>query len=387
MTFKLCIKDIRCLRPFVVFLGAFLITPWYDIGENSMYKPRLAQLYGCFLISLNVLWIAYCVLNDVVITSVTLNVLHAQRFIQTVTHANLLILNTFTIIKSAFLGADDWKRLFLKLKYIDVKLQNKGKKEHTIKTFYCQVIAKQTLFAILLTYQIFFWFKVAQPNLLKFCGATVIYLYYEFLVVLLITGLVESFRSRYRDLNKKLVMAYKLPKFVLGLSNVSEDYRIMSEIVHTFNKIFGYQIIIIIVRCGFETIFAFVSFDSAASALYGDLYVYGMIYIIDLLLIVVYNFLTIIISINSTVQEAQTFVDLLYELQEKFCESSKESRALAKLISHAKHFQPKFTARGLFKLDKSVIFGVIGNVATYLIITFQLNDSERKLGGFDRIGF
>jgi gustatory receptor len=88
--------------------------------------------------------------------------------------------------------------------------------------------------------------------------------------------------------------------------------------------------------------------------------------------------LTIIIPIDSTVKEAKRFVDLCYKLQEKCMQESKEIEVLTKLVDHSKNFTPEFSAAGFFNINKSIIFSLVGNVATYFIITIQLNESQRQ---------
>jgi hypothetical protein len=91
-----------------------------------------------------------------------------------------------------------------------------------------------------------------------------------------------------------------------------------------------------------------------------------------------YNVLTIIMPIDSTVKEAKRFVDLCYKLQEEFIAESKEIEALIRLVDHSNNFTREFNADGFFNINKSIIFSLIGNVATYFIITIQLNESQRQ---------
>jgi gustatory receptor len=88
--------------------------------------------------------------------------------------------------------------------------------------------------------------------------------------------------------------------------------------------------------------------------------------------------LTIAIPIDSTVKEAKRFIDLCYKLQEKFIQESKEIEVLTRLVDHSKNFIPEFSAAGFFNINKSIIFSLVGNVATYFIITIQLNETQRQ---------
>jgi hypothetical protein len=39
------------------------------------------------------------------------------------------------------------------------------------------------------------------------------------------------------------------------------------------------------------------------------------------------------------------------------------------LVVHSKNFTGEFSAAGFFNINKSIIFSLVGNVATYFIIT------------------
>ena len=55
---------------------------------------------------------------------------------------------------------------------------------------------------------------------------------------------------------------------------------------------------------------------------------------------------------------------------------SREMDVLTKLVDNSKDFVPVFSTSGVFIINKTLICSVIGNVATYFIITIQLNENE-----------
>ena len=75
-------------------------------------------------------------------------------------------------------------------------------------------------------------------------------------------------------------------------------------------------------------------------------------------------------------QEGRRFVDLFGKLQEEVSEGSCESKSLLKWATITQQYVPDFSAAGFFSINKTLIFTIVGNVATYFIITIQLNEIE-----------
>ena len=86
--------------------------------------------------------------------------------------------------------------------------------------------------------------------------------------------------------------------------------------------------------------------------------------------------LSVVLVINSTMQESRQFIDLLYKTQEEFADKSEEMEVLKRLVSYSKNFMREFSAAGYFSLDRGIIFSVLGNVATYLVIVIQVNENR-----------
>ena len=70
-------------------------------------------------------------------------------------------------------------------------------------------------------------------------------------------------------------------------------------------------------------------------------------------------------------------MDLLFKLQDEFSENSTEMKVLKRVIVYCKNFRRGFSACDFFDLNKSVIFSLVGNVATYVIISIQLNENQK----------
>ena len=81
-------------------------------------------------------------------------------------------------------------------------------------------------------------------------------------------------------------------------------------------------------------------------------------------------------SMSATVKESQKFLDLSYTIQDKFKLESREIEAIIKLTNYSQRFYREFSAGGFVKFNKKIIFCIIGQVATYFIITAQFNGSQ-----------
>ena len=79
---------------------------------------------------------------------------------------------------------------------------------------------------------------------------------------------------------------------------------------------------------------------------------------------------------SETVQESRKFIDLMYQMQDQLKEHSLEMTAITRMIHYSKNFTKTFSAAGFFKIKKSIIFGLVSNVATYVIIVFQLDQNQ-----------
>ena len=237
MALGLSVKDINFLRPFTWYLNFFLVAPWYDFHKNSIYKPSLAKLYGILLIFLKISWMLYCMSQQTLLRNISLNVLHVQSFIFTFAAVNSTFLLVFTIIKSSFGDTTNWKTLITKLKFVDLKLQNTGRTDRTIKNFYYRVILQHFLFVGAVTAHVLFWTQVFSIEIVKICLVSLIDYYFQFLVMILINAYIESFNSRYKDLNTKLMVTYKTDKLVKKINDLAQEYRVLGETVTIFSEL------------------------------------------------------------------------------------------------------------------------------------------------------
>ena len=79
---------------------------------------------------------------------------------------------------------------------------------------------------------------------------------------------------------------------------------------------------------------------------------------------------------DSTVEEARKFQDLCFQTEANFKINSEGLKIAAKLSKDSKQFFKEFSAGGFFVIDKSVIISLLGNVASYMVVTTQFNMND-----------
>ncbi|KAJ3648105.1 hypothetical protein Zmor_019939 [Zophobas morio] len=371
MNFSLSVKDISFIKPFFQYLNIFLITPWYDFDKNSFYSLKFSTLYACVLLTIKCLWIF--AINRGFKRNyeyVSENFLHISwTFI-------LVVRNLVTVLKSTVWDVKKWKTLITNFKYIDVKLENTGQRERIWKNFYFVLLLQHIIFASFVFYLLYAFISMEKIGLWEGLWLNPFSdCYQEFLTVIFITTLARSIKDRYKDLNERLIK--NCENFDLeGIRNAGNIFRTLGETVDMFSQIFGYQIISILFHFGLQIIvclnYTFIMILRTSKEFVCRIIIANVL----LMVFVSFNFVMIIFPIDSATQEARKFIDLCHTLQEKFQKGPREDEILTKIINSSKHFYREFTAAGYFNINKSMIFCILANVATYYIITIQLNESQ-----------
>jgi hypothetical protein len=273
MSCNLSIKDINFIRGLFSFLNIFLITPWYSFDKNTIFKPILCKCYGCLLLLLNIFLTVYATTDEIAVR-LYCALIFTQRFIYLLITGTMTALCLLTIVKSSLWDVDNWKILLTNFQYVDLKLQNKAKVEvRLVKNFYFVFFVKHSLFMIQTVYSAYVWSVVLELPLWKTVLMTGMKdMYYEFLTVNLLNCFIQSFKSRYEDLNERLLNIGKERKVFPELTKLAHCYRILGGTIEIFNKIFGVQLIMIIFHCGTEIVnclnLTFVSFLTGDNNLY-----------------------------------------------------------------------------------------------------------------------
>ena len=79
---------------------------------------------------------------------------------------------------------------------------------------------------------------------------------------------------------------------------------------------------------------------------------------------------------SAAMEEAQRFLDLCYKSKDRFNLESRQIAMITEMISYSKRFCRKFSAKGFFVINKTIVFNFSGLIATYVIITMQFNESQ-----------
>ncbi|KAJ3647934.1 hypothetical protein Zmor_019779 [Zophobas morio] len=378
MTFKLSVKDINFIRCFHTYLNIFLVTPWYDFDRNVFVRQNITRTYALLLLMLKTMWLCYLI-NSETLKHAFKNMLLSEIIFYVVTCINCTIISVVTILKTCFWGRAKWKQLYTNFQHIDVFLRNKGKEETCWwKNVYCILFLKHLLFIVLCVNLIYSWYKVLKRPLIGNAFLVNIFdVYYHFMLLQFANWLLHSFNSRYRDLNKTLVAASRNPKRFPNFKNLARMYRILGENVKIFNDLFGQQMVFLLFQYSVGLVESLNRVYITAK-IYKNVTDYNYIIIsnFNAVIFLMFNYVNVFSNMDSTVRQAEKFIHYCYKLQDDFQNGSKEGRDLIHLSQSSERFVPKFSAAGYFTIKKSVILSLLGNVATYLIIFIQLNESE-----------
>lgn len=254
MDFQLSIKDIHFLRPLFWYLNIFLITPWYDFSKKSLVRTNMRIFYTIILVLLKITLLVYSFLDEI-LEQVHGKLFLTQKIILGSTYTNITLTVIATIFKSGFWNRNLWKEMLSNFCFLDTKLQNQRKRENFFRNFYCKLVLKHVLFGILAHHQLHSWSNfVSAPawKIIMFTGF--MEMCYEFLIVLLLTALVQAFEVRYKDLNERLMKLSRNGTTFQELLSLAQSYRILGETVDIFNELFGYQLVLIIFHCGLQMV-------------------------------------------------------------------------------------------------------------------------------------
>ena len=286
MSFNLSIHDIDFLQNFFNYLQFFFVTPWYDIEKNCVRKPTYSRLYGCCLFLLHILWFGTWIVDPGAQQAVEKS-LPSQKVLYCFRTVTLLLLVLFTVLKNVW-NFENWGVRFRNFHYVDAQLKNKGRKETKIlKNFYSWFLFKHVVVLVVMVCIFSNTLMVLKvPFLTLVRTSSVIFTYYQYLIIVLWLSLIESFKTRYRSLNQKLVTMHKWKYSILEVKKVAQLYGVLGETVEIFNKLFGYQILLIIFQFILELVmslniffFSFISPSQTCNRSVGSMFVMGYIFV------------------------------------------------------------------------------------------------------------
>ncbi|KAJ3647944.1 hypothetical protein Zmor_019787 [Zophobas morio] len=361
--------DSKTLHIFFTYLNIFLITPWYDFNKNCFYRPRLFKLYGCSLMLAILSLIIFSLMNGSLQEILKYATHTSQKIVYCFVLINLTLLTIITTIKSCFLDHTNWKNLLRNYHYIDKKI-SKGS-----SGLFRKLVWRHLIYFMYTPFSLYLWLKMINLPLIQMLPIIPLpYMYYKFMLVMLAKILADKIKSGYVNVNTKLARCSHGPKFLIELRSLTQDYRILGETIEIYNNLFGYQIILIVFHCGLEIVSSLNFVLTSVIVTPEQPFFYQLLTSnLGLFIFSLVSTINLLLTTDATTQEALKFLDICYKLQDQLRMDSKEIEIMTKLICYSRQFFREFSARGYFKINKSIVFSLIGNVATYFIIAVQFN--------------
>ena len=226
------------------YLNVFLIAPRYDFTNERFHETILTKIQGCCLIFTSLILTAAAIITESVENFFGM-LIPSEKILYILTSTTLLALTLTTITKSAFLDVKNWKTLLTNYQYIDKKVATR--ESH----LYYKFVLKQIMFLVAVIYLSYGWsLSLNMPPVKVLLISPFVELYYEYLLITLLTTFVDKIRSGYSHLNASLIKWSHDPKFINEMRTLSQDYRRLGHTIDVFNDLFGYQMILIIFHCG-----------------------------------------------------------------------------------------------------------------------------------------
>ena len=233
---------------FFTYLSLFLVVPRYSNGK--FYNTTLSKIQGVCLIS------AKLALTVVAITSKSVDdlfrlVAPSERIVYSITNITLLLLTWMTIIKCSFFNVKNWNILFDNYTYWNSKI---GKPDSNL---YLKFAFKHLMFLLFVFNVIYGWSLTVDLSMSSIVFTTsIVEMYYEYLLIMLWTHVIDKLRCGYIYLNENLSKWSLSPKFIFQLRNLTQDYRLLGEATEIYNDLFGFQMILILFHGGGHAITA-----------------------------------------------------------------------------------------------------------------------------------
>ena len=145
---------------------------------------------------------------------------------------------------------DTWQTLFKNCQRV-----NNVKESVEKKKFLLEFFLKQVVFLLLGGYFLFVWSIQSKTTLLTcFVLSNMTDLYYEFLFVDFVKYVLKVLKSAYENLNKRVLFQENLGLCEELMKSYAQNYRLLGETIDTVNKLFGFQILLIIFHTGLHTV-------------------------------------------------------------------------------------------------------------------------------------
>lgn len=242
-------QNIKFVKLACDYAACLAILPSYDFDKQVIIKPTLYKIYSvnilCLVIfsfSCHQYFIWMNLLNDG---------LYFTAIVMIFSQFVMLILCLLSITSSAFYGMDQWKKLLQFFQTLEKHLNQETKRERSfLKNFYIQFILTNILVAAVLINAFLCW-SLYAPNKISpwyyMSHALDLFLIYiKSLKVTIVYNLILAIKCKYQDLNRLLIRGcsywnWELPRVA---RIVSHSYGLLGETVGTYNKLFGWELIL-----------------------------------------------------------------------------------------------------------------------------------------------
>ncbi|KAJ3648111.1 hypothetical protein Zmor_019945 [Zophobas morio] len=235
------------------YFKIFLITPWYNFSKRSFSNQKLCKLYGLLLTLVKVVLTGIGIVDASSYDEVLQTILPSQKFIHNVCSATLCSVNIINTARSLW-DLNNWELLFKNCQHIYEQLPEKNKVD--LKIVMPSFVIKQFVICLLTLYPFFVltaYFGTPAWKCIFLSHMTG--LYYEYLLVSFVKGVVKILKNGYQSLNYKLSRIDPQAKYVEEtIRNLAKSYRLLGQTIDIFNTIFGYQLALVIFHCGLQFI-------------------------------------------------------------------------------------------------------------------------------------
>ncbi|KAH1007132.1 hypothetical protein HUJ04_004405 [Dendroctonus ponderosae] len=366
------------LSRFFTFLG---ILPPYSASTRKVLTTQYHLVKVATLIAV------YTALNFI---SLVFRQMYHQRpivynIVECLTNVSLWLLVVATIGYS-YSRTNLFQELYDELRVISVKLrENKsGAEIGNRKLLHCYIKVMVLLVITWISYYAPPGFNTDVQYLfisLMYIQQEIVFYFYCISTCFVLETLQSTCKTLYQDLNRKI--------WKIRSSRIFDDTELLKEIKTCADIFMRLSRVVQILSKLFAPIFSFLPMVCSSWIVHFSLYMkhWGHTYFTSLGdKIGAFIFISILLAATSTIMircdqivtESKKIMTTCYDLQDCLSIYSKPYAELQEFTKKIPSIKVEFTASGLFRVDRSIIFSVMGSVATYFIVVEQFLDKNGK---------
>ncbi|XP_028130736.1 putative gustatory receptor 39b [Diabrotica virgifera virgifera] len=300
----------------------------------------------------------------------------------------ITIMNVLSVLIAAC-NVDTWNMFLNVFKHLDQKLKYQSRSENNILK-----LELSTFYLVLLSifgYDAYVWYCNYHWDLFKFTLFKYVNFIHGNVMMLVILHFAAALSNRYKRINNLLIKSndfYNIFNCLIvkgseeklnnlkSIKEVTDYYLLLSDLVEMFNKLFGWQILIVTeyVLLFFLEFFngLMLSLDPAQkSGVYHDLK--------TVISLVIFSFLAIghqamiILFCENVNKESRNTLTICYKLQETVDPMSEERKELTILSDVVNFMKTKTNAAGFYNIDRSLLCRFFAYFFSYSIVLLQFN--------------